>query len=150
MGGAFGLGIGAKIANPRLHTFIFSGDGCWRLFGSALADAANLGLKLFILNNGTYGIVEQRIKSMWPNLEKIYYHTKLPTINFILAAKAHGWDSVKLKSDLSNLREIMDRCYSSNKKSILIEMRFDPDQLVGLNFRYENLRPRKYTPGKKV
>ncbi|MEA2629626.1 MAG: acetolactate synthase large subunit, partial [Chloroflexota bacterium] len=29
MGGAFGLGVGARAADPSLHTFVFSGDGCW-------------------------------------------------------------------------------------------------------------------------
>src|SRR5207249_2926435 len=49
MGGGFGLGVGAKIADPSLHTFVFTGDGCWRLFGGALADAANLDLRVFIV-----------------------------------------------------------------------------------------------------
>src|SRR5207245_5431086 len=54
MGGGFGLGVGAKCADPALHTFVFTGDGCYRLFGGALADAANLGMTVFIVNNGLY------------------------------------------------------------------------------------------------
>jgi thiamine pyrophosphate-dependent acetolactate synthase large subunit-like protein len=78
-----------------------------------------------------------------PNLEKKYYHTKLPNTDFVSAAKAHGWDGAKLKSNLSNLKEIMRKCYSPSDQSLLIEIPSDPNQIIGLNFRYENLRPKR-------
>ena len=70
MGGAFGLGVGARAADPSLHTFVFSGDGCWRLFGGALAEAANIGMNLFIINNGTYAIVDKGLEVVIPDVEK--------------------------------------------------------------------------------
>ncbi len=144
MGGAFGLGVGAKLADPNLHTFIFSGDGCWRLFGGCLADAANLDLRLFIINNGTYAIVDKGLEIIIPTVEKPRYHSKLPSIDFVAAAKAHGWEGFYLKPDLSNLKEIMDACYTPAHKSILVDVPVDTEQVVGLNARLLNLTAQAY------
>jgi acetolactate synthase-1/2/3 large subunit len=144
MGGAFGLGVGAKAADPNLHTFVFSGDGCWRLFGGALADAANLDLRLFIINNGTYGIVDKGLEIVIPDFDKRLYHSKLPQIDFVAAAKAHGWEGFALKPDLSNLKEIMDACYTPAGRSILVDVPVDTDQVVGLNPRLLNLTVKTY------
>jgi acetolactate synthase-1/2/3 large subunit len=144
MGGGFGLGVGAKLANPGLNTFVFSGDGCWRLFGGALADAANLDLRLFIINNGVYGIVDKGLEVVIPDVERRRYHGSLPGIDFVRAAKAHGWDGYRLKPDLSNLAEIMDACYEVQGQSILIDVPIDADQLLGLNPRLMNLTTGTY------
>ncbi len=144
MGGAFGLGCGAKLANPRVHTFVFSGDGCWRLYGGAIADASHLGLRLFIINNSSYGIIEQGAPSIIPGLDSKRYHSHLPSIDFVAAAKAHGWDGYRVKPDLSNLSEIMDACYNSNPQSILVEVPVDATQIIGLNPRVQNLRGNCY------
>jgi acetolactate synthase-1/2/3 large subunit len=144
MGGGFGLGIGAKLADPSLHTFIFSGDGCWRLYGGALADAANLDLRLFIINNGVYAIVDKGLEVVVPEVEKRRYHSKLPQIDFVGAAKAHGWEGFRLKPDLSNLNEIMDACYTPAGRSILVDVPVDSDQIVGLNPRLLNLTTKTY------
>ncbi len=144
MGGAFGLGVGAKIADPSLHTFIFAGDGCWRLFGGALADAAHFDLRLFIINNGVYGIVDKGLEVVIPDVDKSRYHSKLPSIDFVAAAKAHGWDGFYLKPDLSNLSEIMDACYTRRGQSILVDVPVDPDQTIGLNPRLLNLTTKTY------
>lgn len=144
MGGAFGLGVGAKIADPSLHTFVFAGDGCWRLFGGALADAATLDLRLFIINNGTYAIVDKGLEVVIPEVDKGRYHSKLPSIDFVAAARAHGWDGFRLKPDLSNLREIMDACYAQQGRSILVDVPVDGDQVIGLNSRLLNLTMKTY------
>lgn len=144
MGGAFGLGVGAKIADPTLHTFVFAGDGCWRLFGGALADAATLDLRLFIINNGTYAIVDKGLEVVIPEVEKPRYHSKLPGIDFVAAARAHGWNGFRLAPDLSNLDEIMDACYASRGQSILVDVPVDGDQVVGLNPRLLNLTTKTY------
>lgn len=141
MGGAFGLGIGAKLACPQQHIFIFSGDGCWRLFGGAIADVANLGLRLFILNNGTYALIEKGIEIIMPDLAKERTHSRIANIDFVSAAKANGWLGYTLKPNLSNLKDIMEACYSRSyaNQSILIEVPIDGDQVVGLNSRLMNL-----------
>src|SRR5207237_8396293 len=108
MGGGFGLGVGAKAGDPSLHTFVFTGDGCWRLFGGALADAANMDLRVFVVNNGVYGIVDKGLEVIIPDFEKKNYHSKLPHIDFVKHAEAYGWDSVRIAPDLSNLKHTMD------------------------------------------
>jgi len=120
------------------------GDGCWRLFGGALADAANLDLRLFIINNGVYGIVDKGLEVVIPEVERRRYHGSLPAIDFVRAAKAHGWDGYRLKPDLSNLAEIMDACYEVTGQSILIDVPIDADQLLGLNPRLMNLTTGTY------
>lgn len=144
MGGGFGLGVGAKAARPDLHAFVFTGDGCWRLFGGALADAARLDLRVFIVNNGTYGIVDKGLEIVVPEVHKRRYHSKLASIDFVAAAKAHGWDGFRVKPDLSNLAAIMDACYGQQGRSILVDIPVDPDQVVGLNPRLHNLTTKTY------
>jgi acetolactate synthase-1/2/3 large subunit len=144
MGGAFGLGVGARAADPSLHTFVFSGDGCWRLFGGALAEAANIGMNLFIVNNGTYAIVDKGLEVVIPDVDKGRYHGKLAPIDFVSAAKAHGWDGFRLRPDLGNLDEILDACYKGSGQSIVVDVPIDADQVIGLNPRLNNLTTETY------
>jgi acetolactate synthase-1/2/3 large subunit len=144
MGGAFGLGVGAKIADPSLHTFVFSGDGCWRLFGGTLAEAAGLDLRLFIINNGTYAIVDKGLEVVIPEFDKRLYHGKLASIDFVAAARAYGWEGFRLRPDLSNLAEIIEACYTPTGQSIVVDVPVDPDQVVGLNPRLLNLTTKTY------
>lgn len=144
MGSGFGLGVGAKCAEPDLHTFVFTGDGCWRLFGGALADAANLGMNVFVVNNGVYGIVDKGLEVIIPDVEKRKYHSKLPQIDFVKAAEAHGWEAARVAPDLSNLADIVDACYVRDGRSFLVEVPIDPDQLLGQNPRLGNLTTKTY------
>ena len=144
MGGAFGLGVGARAADPSLHTFVFSGDGCWRLFGGGLAEAANIGMNLFIVNNGTYAIVDKGLEVVIPDVDKGRYHGRLAPIDFVAAAKAHGWDGFRLRPDLGNLDEILDACYAASGRSIVVDVPIDADQVIGLNPRLYNLTTETY------
>lgn len=144
MGSGFGLGVGAKCADPDLHTFVFTGDGCWRLFAGGLADAANLGMNVFVVNNGVYGIVDKGLEVIIPDVEKRKYHSRLPQIDFVKAAEAHGWDAVRVSPDLSDLGDIVDSCYDRKGRSFLIEVPIDADQLLGQNPRLNNLTTKTY------
>jgi acetolactate synthase-1/2/3 large subunit len=99
---------------------------------------------MFIINNGTYGIVDKGLEVIIPTVEKPRYHSKLPSIDFVAAAKAHGWDGFYLKPDLSNLKEIMDACYTTSGRSILVDVPVDTEQVVGLNARLLNLTTQAY------
>src|SRR5262249_16900966 len=123
---------------------VFTGDGCWRLFGGALADAANLGMNVFVVNNGVYGIVDKGLEVIIPDFHKRNYHAKLPAIDFVKAAEAHGWDAARVAPDLSNLGDVMDRAYTQGERSFLVEVPIDPDQVVGLNPRLNNLTTKTY------
>lgn len=144
MGAAFGLGIGAKLADSSLHTFVFTGDGCFRLFGGALVEAAKLGIRLFILNNASYSIVSQALDDIIPDLDPYFYHTDLKTIDFVKSAEASGWIGFRLKPDLSNFSQIMEACYDETLPSILVEVPVDPRQEIGRNPRIEHLTINSY------
>jgi len=144
MGGAFGFGIGAKLADPSLHTFVLSGDGCFRLYGAALSEAAGLDLRLFILNNGTFALVETMLDVVLPDVERPRYHGKLPRCDYGAMARAQGWDAYRLKPDLSNLPEIMDVCSARRGRSILVDVPVDDRQLVGYNPRVDKVSLETY------
>src|SRR5207245_2076058 len=144
MGGGFGIGLGAKVANPDLHTFVFTGDGCFRLFGGALADAASMDLRVFVVNNEVYGIVDKGLEVIIPDYDKKNYHSKLPHIDFVKHAEAHGWDAVRIAPDLSNLKDTMDAAYERTGRSMLIDLPVDADQILGLNPRLNNLTTKTY------
>ena len=144
MGSGFGLGVGAKCADPDLNTFVFTGDGCWRLFGGSLADAASLGMTVFVVNNGVYGIVDKGLEVIIPEVEKRRYHSRLPQIDFVKAAEAHGWDAARVAPDLSDLADIVDAAYDRRGRSLLVEVPIDADQLIGQNPRLNNLTTKTY------
>jgi acetolactate synthase-1/2/3 large subunit len=131
MGSGFSMGVGAKLADPSLHTFMFCGDGCWRLFGGCLADVAKLDLRLFIINNGSYGVVRQGLATALAEVHPDRYHHVIPSVDFVGAARAHGWDGYRLAPDLSNLAEIMEHCYTRQGRSILVEVPMDVAQEIG-------------------
>jgi acetolactate synthase I/II/III large subunit len=139
MGGAYGLGLGAKIASPDKHVFVFSGDGCFRLYGGCLAEARQLGITLFVLDNGDYGIVDQGLSKVLPDIPARRYHGELERIDFGAMARACGWSSAKVSPDLSNLSDIMREAYQRDRPSMLIEVPVDSRQIVGPNPRLKNL-----------
>jgi acetolactate synthase-1/2/3 large subunit len=139
MGSAFGHAIGARLALPETPVFCFSGDGCYRLYGGALADVAQLGLRLFIIDNNSYGIIQQGYSRILPDTEASRYHSALPQIDFVSAARAHGWDGVEIADDLSNLDDILDACYSPNPRSLLVNVPVDAAQVLGRNPRINSL-----------
>lgn len=74
--------VGAKIANPETNCFGFSGDGCWRLYGGSIAEASELGIVLFIMNNGEYHIVRHGLELIIPGLAPNSQHTQLNQLTF--------------------------------------------------------------------
>lgn len=139
MGGAYGLGLGAKIASPDKHVFVFSGDGCFRLYGGCLVEARQLGITLFVLDNANYGIVEQGLLKVLPHTPARRYHGELERIDFGAIARACGWLSVRVSPDLSNLSDIMREAYRRDRPSMLVEVPVDSHQVVGPNPRLKNL-----------
>jgi acetolactate synthase I/II/III large subunit len=139
MGGAYGLGLGAKIASPNKHVFVFSGDGCFRLYGGCLVEARQLGITLFVLDNGDYGIVDQGLSKVLPDTPVRRYHGELERIDFGGMARACGWSSVRVSSDLGNLSDIMQEAYRRDRPSMLVEVAVDSRQIVGPNPRLKNL-----------
>lgn len=139
MGNALGLAIGAKVAAPASLVVAFTGDGCFRLFAGNLSEASNLGILLFVLDNGCYGIVEQGLPVIIPDLEEPRYHTHLPSMDFCAMARACGWKSFDLAPDLDNLDHLFAQSRQEPGRSILVRIPVDAQQVVGLNPRARNL-----------
>lgn len=139
MGGAIGAAIGAKLAKPDATVFAFTGDGCFRLIAGCLAEARSLGIVLFVLDNGSFGIVAQGLPVILPEHSLSRYHSELARIDFGSMARACGWSSWELAPDLANLDEIMCECYRPNRPSMLVEVPIDAEQMVGQNPRLHNL-----------
>ncbi|SEI56456.1 acetolactate synthase-1/2/3 large subunit [Dyadobacter sp. SG02] len=139
MGGAFGVAIGAKLAEPGRQVFLFTGDGCFRLFSGSLGEVSNLGLVVFLLNNETFGIVEQGLRKVLPDVGTAWYHSRLEAVDYCGIAKANSWDAVRLAPDLGNLDDILGKVDRGLSRSLLIEVPVDPNQVLGKNPRLKNL-----------
>jgi len=139
MGGAFGAAIGAKLANLDNRVFLFTGDGCFRLFSGSLSEVADLGLVVFLLKNERLGIVEQGLKKIIPDFDTANYHAEVKSIEYGQIARANGWDAVQLNPNLSNLGELLKKIEGKIPRSLLIEIPVDPDQLLRNNPRLKNL-----------
>lgn len=139
MGGAFGVAIGAKLAHPEKRVFLFTGDGCFRLFSGSMGEASNLGLVVFLLNNETFGIVEQGLKKVLPDVQTANYHSRLDVIDYCGVARGNNWDAFRLEADMANLDELLSRIDGITSRSLLIEVPVDPNQILGKNPRLKNL-----------
>lgn len=138
MGYVLGAAIGSKVADREKNVFAFTGDGCFKLFAGSLAEAANLGITLFVLDNSMFSIVEQGLQTILPDTPPEFWHADVKPIDYCLLAQACGWRSAKLNIDLSNLNELLDGTLNQSQ-SLLIEVKVDPHQLLGRNPRAHNL-----------
>lgn len=139
MGGAFGIAVGAKIAAPDKNVYCFTGDGCFRLFAGNMAEAADLGIVVFLLNNRTLGIVSQGLQKVLPHTNEEAYHSFLKSIDYCAVANSFGWKSFKILPNLSNLINVFEQINPDMKQSVLIELDVDSEQNLGNNPRLKNL-----------
>ena len=79
MGFGLGAAIGAQLANPGARVLLITGDGSFRMNMNELVTASAQGLPIiiFVLRNGTLGMVRQWQKLFW---NKRYSATTLPDI----------------------------------------------------------------------
>lgn len=139
MGGAYGVAVGAKLGAPDKRVFLFSGDGCFRLYGGSLEEARDLGVVIFLINNQNYSIVSQGLPKILPDVEPDRYHDQLSNIDYCKIAEASGWLSYSVADDLSNLNEILSEIENNETRSILVNIPVDPEQTLGQNPRVRNL-----------
>jgi len=139
MGGAFGAAIGARLASPNSAVFVFTGDGCFRLFAGSMGEARDLGLTLFLLNNSRFSIVEQGLTQILPDVDPRNYHAEVRPLDYCALARASGWQAERLAVDLSNLHSLLAKCRTPGSVSMLIEVLVDPAHVLGTNPRVKNL-----------
>lgn len=139
MGGAYGVAVGAKLASPDKRVYLFSGDGCFRLYGGSLNEAKDLGIVLFILDNQTYSIVAQGLPVILPTVASKRFHDTLNRMDYGKIAEASGWLSYSLAADLANFEDILQAIEKNPSQSILVTIPVDPEQVLGQNPRVHNL-----------
>jgi acetolactate synthase-1/2/3 large subunit len=96
-------------------------------------------LVVFLLNNETFGIVEQGLRKVLPDVGTAYYHSRLDAVDYCAIARANDWDAIRLAPDLGNLEEILSKVNDGPSRSMLIEVPVDPNQVLGKNPRLKNL-----------
>lgn len=138
MGNVLGLAIGARLAAPDSDVVGFTGDGCFRLFAGYLAEASDLGILLFLLDNASYGIIEQGVQKIIPDAPASRRHHRLARMDFAAMAGACGWRSAALRPDLANLDEILDT-HRGAAASTLVTVPVDAGHILGINPRAGNL-----------
>lgn len=139
MGGAFGAAVGAKLSSPTRPVFLFTGDGCFRLFSGSLGEVSELGLVIFLINNASLSIVSQGLPDILPDIEEKNYHAHLKQLDYCSIARACGWEAEKLYPDLSNLDYVLEKMVKEPMKSLLIDIPMDALQVLGHNPRVKNL-----------
>jgi acetolactate synthase-1/2/3 large subunit len=139
MGGAFGAAVGAKLSSPTQPVFLFTGDGCFRLFSGSLGEVSELGLVIFLLNNASFSIVGQGLPEILPGVEEKNYHARLKPLDYCMVARACGWEAERLCPTLSNLHLLLEKIESNSTKSLLIDVPVDALQILGRNPRVNNL-----------
>ncbi len=96
MGGAIGLGIGAKLARPERPMVIATGDGCMLMHGLELHTAARHEIPVIVLvfDNRSYGNIWYRAHEMGPGPEAL---TDIPGIDWPAFARSVGGDGVAVE-----------------------------------------------------
>src|ERR687891_241097 len=104
----FGLpaAIGAKVACPDDSVVCLAGDGSLIMVCQELATAAfhNIPVKVFLMNNGHFGMVRQWQELFW---EERYKAVEMgPSPDWTKLAEAFGWTGMRC-SDKGDLRDAM-------------------------------------------
>lgn len=140
MGEGPGVGLGVRYAKPDYHIHIVTGDGCFRYSGAILGEMRDLGLVLWVLDNGTHGLVSWGLTKIKPYMPADRKLTEVAAVDYVKMAEAQGWDGIRLEPDLSNIHSIMKRANDPNKtKSLLVQVKMHPDDDLGQNPRLDTL-----------
>lgn len=139
MGGAFGAAVGARLSSPDKPVFLFTGDGCFRLFSGSLGEASELGIVIFLINNASFSIVGQGLPVILPEIAEKYYHAQLKALDYCAIARASGWEADSLAPDLSNFDLLLEKIGHQPQRSWLIDIPVDALQVLGHNPRVRNL-----------
>ena len=119
----FGLpaAIGAKVANPKQDVICISGDSSIQMSIQELGTISQyqLGIKLFIINNGWQGMVRQWQESFYGNrFSNSYMKNGMP--NFSEVAKAYGILGYEVEN-FDQLTTLIDKLQFINQ-AVLIDI----------------------------
>jgi acetolactate synthase I/II/III large subunit len=124
----FGLpaAIGAKVAMPDEQVVCVAGDGSLVMVCQELATAVahDLPVKIFLMNNGHFGMVRQWQELFW---EERYQSVEMgPSPDWVKLADAFGWKGMRCaeKDGLGDaMREALD-----DDGPVLLDVRVTPDE----------------------
>jgi acetolactate synthase-1/2/3 large subunit len=124
----FGLpaAIGAKVACPDDTVVCLAGDGSLIMNSQEMATAAhhNIAVKVFLMNNGHFGMVRQWQELFW---EERYQSVEMgDSPDWVKLAEAYGWTGMRC-ADKGELRESM-RTVLEADGPVLLDVRVTPNE----------------------
>jgi acetolactate synthase-1/2/3 large subunit len=124
----FGLpaAIGAKVACPDDTVVCLAGDGSLIMNSQEMATAAhhNIAVKVFLMNNGHFGMVRQWQELFW---EERYQSVEMgDSPDWVKLAEAYGWTGMRC-ADKGELRESMRTALEADGP-VLLDVRVTPNE----------------------
>jgi acetolactate synthase-1/2/3 large subunit len=124
----FGLpaAIGAKVACPDDTVVCLAGDGSLIMNSQEMATAAhhNIAVKVFLMNNGHFGMVRQWQELFW---EERYQSVEMgDSPDWVRLAEAYGWTGMRC-ADKGELRESMRTALEADGP-VLLDVRVTPNE----------------------
>jgi acetolactate synthase-1/2/3 large subunit len=129
--GSMGYGVPAAIAAKRLHpertTLAFSGDGDFLMTGQELATAVqyNIGVKIVVIDNGTYGTIRMHQEREYPGR---VFGTDLRNPDFAAMARAYGAEGLSVTKDEEAVPALAAAFASSGPA--LVHVKLDPEAIT--------------------
>lgn len=130
MGFAVPAAVGAKIARPDEVVFAIDGDGCFQMTAQELITATteNIPIKVAVLNNGAYGMVQQ-----W---QKLFYDGRISASDlgttvpdYPKLAEAMGCVGLRVTHP-DEVDIAIEKALSIEDRSVVIEVVIDPEEMV--------------------
>jgi len=120
-GTGLSLGMGAKIANPKIPVVVIAGDGGFHSNDGDIETVVRLGLKMLIviLNSNSNALIERyQLKGKYRKINK--KNTSFGKVDFAMLAQANGCRS----GTAHNINEFNDllKKYDASKGPFLIEV----------------------------
>ena len=124
----FGLpaAIGAKVACPDDTVVCLAGDGSLIMNSQEMATAAHhdIPVKVFLMNNGHFGMVRQWQELFW---EERYQSVEMgDSPDWVKLADAYGWTGIRCE-DKGELRDSM-RTALETEGPVLLDVRVTPNE----------------------
>lgn len=149
MGYSMPATIGAYMAKEKNSRNIICtiGDGSMAMNVQELATIKhfNLPIKIFVINNGGYGLIKQT-QDTWLNSKRVGVDPKsgLAIPNYIKIANAYGLQTLEIKKN-SEVKKIINKALNS-KKSVLCNVSISNKQIVSpkllSGMSIENMSPK--------
>ncbi len=129
MGYALPAAIGAKIAAPEREVVVVDGDGCLHMTSNELATAVahDLELRVFVVNNGSMGMVRQWQDLFFEGRQAASDNTHLPC--FARLAQAYGARGIQVQA-ADDLEPAVEDAFAHEGGPVVVDVRVRPAEDV--------------------